>query len=214
MSPNSAATSYPLAWPEGWPRIKGEHRRHWPGGAVRDFDATRKTLFNEFRLLGADGATIVISANVQLRQDGFMRADAARLRISDPGVALYFNLRKRPMSMARDAYGTPAENLRSLTLAIEHLRGLERHGGAHMMERAFAGFGQLPPPTGGQSVQVDWRAELGPLPDGLENADLLLLAEARYRAKARGAHPDAGGSNEAIIRLNAAIADARKDLGA
>ena len=48
--------------------------------------------------------------------------------------------------MARDAYKTVAGNMRSLTLAIEAMRQLERHGGSTMMERAFQGFAAIAPP--------------------------------------------------------------------
>ena len=57
-------------------------------------------------------------------------------------MAVYFTLPGKPMSMARDSYWDISHNLRSsLSAAIEHLRGLERHGGAQTLERAFnAGF--------------------------------------------------------------------------
>src|SRR5262249_49747651 len=119
--------------------------------------------------------------------------------------------------MARDSYYDISQNLRSLALAIEHLRGLDRHGGSQMLERAFAGFTQLPPPNGAyQPETVDWKKELGldGLMVDLEAADLLALCEARYRAKAKKAHPDQGGGDLEMIRLNMAIKMARDELGA
>jgi hypothetical protein len=116
--------------------------------------------------------------------------------------------------MARDAYSTVRDNLRSIGLAIAHLRGLDRHGGAHMMERAFHGFTALPPPSNGapRPEQRPWREVLAPIPEGLDPADTLLLAENRCRAKSREAHTDAGGTNEQMIVLNAAIEAARAEL--
>ena len=135
--------------------------------------------------------------------------------MDDPGVAVYFTLPGKPMSMARDRYWDISQNLRSLGLAIEHLRGLERHGGAQMLERAFAGFAQLPPPDGqARPETVDWRECLGPFPADLPPEDQLLLAEGRYRARAKNAHSDAGGNDAAMIRLNLAIAQARQELAA
>lgn len=39
------------------------------------------------------------------------------------------------------------------------------------------------------------------------------MAEANYRTRARQAHPDNGGSHERMAELNAAIDEARKELG-
>ena len=50
------------------------------------------------------------------------------------------------MVMAQDRFWSIIGNMRSLTMAIEGLRQMERHGGATMMERAFDGFTALPPP--------------------------------------------------------------------
>ncbi len=134
----------------------------------------------------------------------------------NPGIAVYFTLRGKQMAMARDCYDNTAQNLRSLGMAVEHLRGLERHGGAQMLERAFAGFAQLPPPGGSADAGiVDWRKELGLgeiASGGLAKSDLLVLAEARYREKAKLAHPDQGGDAIQMIRLNMAIKQARDEL--
>jgi hypothetical protein len=48
--------------------------------------------------------------------------------------------------MAQDRFWSIIGNMRSLTISIEGLRQMERHGGATMMERAFDGFAALPPP--------------------------------------------------------------------
>jgi hypothetical protein len=39
-----------------------------------------------------------------------------------------------------------------------------------------------------------------------------VICEARYRSKAKQSHSDAGGSDEAMIRLNLAIKLAREEL--
>jgi hypothetical protein len=76
--------------------------------------------------------------------------------------------------------------MRSAALGIEHLRGLERHGGAFMMERAFSGFTALPPPKG------HWDT-LGIAPDSQAHG-----VERAFRRKAMTAHPDQGGSDDAM----------------
>lgn len=201
-------TAYPLAWPEGWPRTP-EGRRSYHSQFRTTLDKARRQLLDELRMMKASG--VVISTNLPLRNDGQPRSDVARFRIGDPGVAVYFLLRKRQMVMARDFYENVYDNLRSIGHAIAHLRGLERHGGASMMERAFEGFAALPPPE--QPQRRPWRVVLG-----LEEMTgppfaMLAAAEASWKHLARSAHPDAGGSDDAMSALNAAIADARKELG-
>ncbi len=202
--------AYPLAWPEGWPRTPS-HRREYNQRLKRaTFNSARLSLYDELRRL--DAQNIVLSTNIPVRLDGMPYA-TMRPVDNDPGVAVYFSLRGKTMSMARDSFTEAAQNLRSLGMAIEHLRGLERHGGAQMIERAFAGFAQLPPPDGQKTEKpVDWREEFGALPDGLTCDELLAVLERRYRNKAKEAHADAGGSDATMIRLNLAISQARNEL--
>lgn len=188
----------PLQWPKGWPRKNGS------AGMFRGvtYDAMRefKQLAEELRKLGARDVVITKGRN------------------GDPGVAIYFRLVSAPaqLSMAQDRFSREGDNARSLRLAIEGLRQLERHGGGHMMERAFSGFAALPPPASGP-VARQWFEVLG-VPDPaklvgvLTNAQQLDVAEAAYRKKVKDAHPDRGGSQEAIAELNAAIAQARGEL--
>jgi hypothetical protein len=213
--------AYPLQWPEGWPRTPEVKRAGGMQFRMRADDSAfhtkpvtfgdaRDKLYEEVRKLG--GKNIVLSSNNPVGRNG-IPIEASR-RLDDPGFALYFSLGGRPMVMACDRFQLPAANLASLRLAIEALRQLERHGGGYMMERAFAGFSALPPPAS-EEPPLDWRAELGPLPDGLSPGDLLAIVESRYRAKAKSAHSDHhGGDDSRMIRLNAAIAGARTELGA
>ena len=118
-------------------------------------------------------------------------ADAARRSISDPGVAVYFTLDGKPLSMERDMYWRVEDNLRSIGLAISAIRAIERHSGSYMMELAFSGFAALPPPPSN-----DWRSVLGlrqrPSKEDIERA---------YREKAKRAHPDTGGTTAEMQRL-------------
>ncbi len=134
--------AYPLAWPPGWPRTSMSKRTASRFG--RNTYNQIMQLQGELRRLGA--TNVIISSNVPVRQDGLPYSDAAKRRYDDPGVAVYFKLRGKPLSMARDRYWTPWENMRSLVLAIDAMRSIERHGGSTMMERAFGGFAALPPP--------------------------------------------------------------------
>lgn len=137
------AESFPLAWPAGWPRTSMHQRGASRFGKNIGYNQIRE-LQDELRRLGAQN--VVISSNVPVRNDGLPYSDAARRRYDDPGVAVYFTLRGKQLSMARDRYWTPWENIRSLVLAIDAMRSIDRHGGSTMMEKAFDGFAALPPP--------------------------------------------------------------------
>lgn len=191
--------AFPLQWPEGWTRTEpGRRKSNSPFSTT--YDRALKHLMNELRLMGA--RNIVVSSNIPIRQDGLPFADAARRRIDDPGVAVYFQRGQRTTVMARDAYWSVHDNLRSIGLAVEHLRGMERHGGAQMMDRAFEGFTALPTPK-------TWREILGIPAGALVSEDTVQFF---WREAARRNHPDVGGSQARMAEINAARDQAIKEL--
>lgn len=201
-------TAYPLAWPEGWPRTLPDKRKVSAPFKMHS-DKVRRLLFAELRRLKATG--IIVSTNIPLRNDGLPYADAARRRIDDPSVAVYFQRAGKPMVMARDLYWTVEDNLRSVGLAIEHLRGLERHGGAHMMERAFEGFAQLEGPRGAKPARP-WHEVLG-FQEGERTLLSIAEIEARFRRMSKTVHPDGGGSVDRMAELNDARERALSEIG-
>lgn len=140
-------TAYPLAWPFGWARTPVAHRsrgkQFYTRGQPVTFERARRLLVEELERMRAED--VILSTNIPLRADGMPRSDAHRYTTVDPGVAIYFKVRGRSMVMAQDAFDNPAANCRSLGLAVEAMRALERHGGGAMMDRAFTGFLALPP---------------------------------------------------------------------
>lgn len=183
--------AYPLQWPDGWPRTPSERRT--PSRFKTTPDSARRNLLDQVRMLG--GRNAVISSDVPVRQDGQFYADLARRIIRDPGVAIYFTLKGRQMAMACDLYRTPHENTHSLGHAIEHMRGVERHGGGVMMERAFTGFAALPAPQ----AAAKWWEVLGVSPSA--SREEILAAHRRLTLEH---HPDKGGSPEKMAEINAA----------
>jgi len=195
---------FPLQWPPGWPRTRPQDRA-WslPGGRAANWNQVVKRLRQELERLGV--SHVVLSTDQPIRQDG--HPYQAPRRIDDPGAAVYFTRNGKPLVIAQDRYELLVDNIRSIAIAIEHMRGLERHGGGHMMDRAFAGFEALPAP--GEHAKRSWRQVLGIDPTGRGSIE---AAEAQYRALARQHHPDAGGTQGAMAELNAAIDEARKEL--
>ncbi len=204
--------TYPLMWPEGWPRTD-PYRRLNNDPFKMDPGRIVKELSDEIKRLKATGA--VISSNVPVRADGLPYADAARRRQDDPGVAVYFSLKGVQYSMAQDRYARPDANMRSLYLAIAGMRQMERHGGGHMMEKAFSGFAALPDHSGGKRVR-HWSEVLAvdPRPLGLSPAVSKAMIEAAYKEAIATAHPDKGGTEEAAQAVNAAREQALAEIGA
>jgi hypothetical protein len=200
--------AYPLQWPMGWPRtapaerIDGKHRfkrGDWRGGyKFLSMHEATALLAAEVERIGATPGSLIVSSNVALRLDGMPRS--GQRTPDDPGVAVYFDRGGHPVEMARDAFLRPEDNVRSLTLAIEGLRTMERHGGAVMVERAFKGFTALPSPEmAGDAPDKAWWVVLG-----VEQTCTRDEAHAAFRAAVR----EAGGTT---VELNAAWAAAQEE---
>lgn len=131
--------AYPLHWPPGRSRTQSYKR------IASRFDMTPDRARRELRLEAErHGRQIVISTNVQLRRDG--EPYASRNAPSDPGVAVYFLRKGRPVCFACDQYQQVWENMRAISKTLEAMRGIERWGSAEMLDRAFTGFEALPSP--------------------------------------------------------------------
>jgi hypothetical protein len=188
--------SYPLSWPTGRSRTPA-HKRTDSRFKTR-LGYTRDDLMDELGRMDATG--IVLSSNLRCRNDGlpFSNQPAA----SDPGIAVYFRSMGKDYVFACDKYKLAEDNMRAIFLTIQAIRGIKRWGSSEMMEAAFRGFTALP------AAGVDWRIVLG-----LENKRVTFdqVREA-YRTKAIKAHPDHGGNQHEMMRLNEALSTAKKEL--
>lgn len=190
----------PLSWPAGWP-VTGDNLRSIGAPFKVSKEKTLADIDDCMRLLGA--SDWLISSNVATRLDGLPRADGLLKGGASPGMALYFEHKGAVRVLARDFYWDPWSNLRSIGLALDALRTLERHGGRLIMERSLEGFLALPAPAS------DWRAVLGCAVAGEDMPWVdIALAEANYRALAKQAQ-----GHDAMVRLNLAIEAARAELG-
>lgn len=196
-----SVTAFPLAWPTGWPRQEGS-RKNPIGSAACGFPFARNKITEEIRRIRAQDE--ILSTNCRLLLNGQPRGDQ---QPGDPGVALYFTLNGKSMVMATDYFTTTAANIWRLAMALAYLRGLERHGGGTMLERAFAGFAALPDPN----KRKTWHVALGLEPGATLTVEMV---EARYRELARLHHPDRGGSVTMMAEINQARDEARRALGA
>lgn len=207
-------TRYPLAWPTGWKRTTSrqhgkfnrketEYRQNGNGQSYAVQRTKDLTVANavarlqaELDRLGASDA--VVSTNLRLRLDGLPRSDQGDP--GDPGVALYFRLKKQDRCLACDRYWRVADNIAAIAAHIEALRAIERYG-VGTLEQAFAGYAALPP-----AADAWW------LVFNLPQSSSLDQVEARFRELARTAHPDVGGTHNEMARLTAAREAAKKSF--
>ena len=181
--------AHPLAWPVGWERTPS-HRRE--SGAFKvSLAKARDGLLAEIGRMG--GRHIVVSSNMQLRQDGMPYAQ--QRAIDDKGIAVYFERKGKPMCFACDRYTSLEANMRAIELTIAALRGITRWGASDMLERAFTGFTALP----GAGSSEHWSDVLG-LSETAGRDEI----ESAYRRLRSQHHPDRGGDAEQFHRITKA----------
>jgi hypothetical protein len=188
--------AYPLDWPPGWPRTALKDRG--PSKFKATLAGALKNVEEELRRFGQDTGKpvsgVVISSNYAL----------SSANPADGGVAVYFTWDGEQHCIAVDRYKRLEENLQAIFRCIEAERTKMRHGGLNIVRAAFRGYKALP------GTQRTWRAVLGVKFD--EKVDLDAV-ESRYRHMAAKHHPDRGGTHAAMAELNAAINEARRELG-
>lgn len=199
-------TSYPLAWPHGWPRATSRRRANFSsrGGNVIISEGLDR-LDGELRRLGVPSYNYILSSNLVLGQRGNPLANQAEPR--DPGVATYFKLRGKPRVLACDRWNRTADNLAAIAAHIDAIRRVDRYG-VGTLDQAFAGYDALPPP--GAANRPPWRAVFEVANNAvITRADI----DRRFKTLAMRAHPDTGGSHEAMAQLNQARDAALQEIG-
>lgn len=186
-------TAYPLSWPDTIPRSK----RREKGQFKTTLAGALKNVEDSLRRFGSDSGValsgIVLSSNVTLGAN----------RPADPGVAAWFTWDGQQVCIPVDRYETVEANLQAIHHIIEARRVELRHGTLALVRASFRGFLALP-------AAKTWQEVLGLARDASPSQSEI---EAAYRALARKAHPDQGGSTAAMAELNAARDAGIKQLG-
>jgi hypothetical protein len=148
---------------------------------------TMRLLDRELRML--DASDLVIGADFReqdLRLDGLPRSNA---RVPQhPGVELSFNTRRHGrLVYASDSCDWWEHNVRSLALTLEALRAVDRFGGTRRGEQ-YAGFRQIESADGKVTRERGRR---------------LVEAHGGYRQALAATHPDAGGSTDDFLSVQA-----------
>ena len=201
------------------PKIVGEmvYPLRWPGGQPRRLLARRQAatfqvslaiavedLLTDLKLLGA--RYVAISTDIPLNRMDSKRIGLLRWKQQpiDTGVAIYFDYDGEQRVFACDKWRKVEHNVRAVGLTINSIRSIARWGSTDMMNRTLHAFKALPPDGG------DWRAALGFSTVG--RLPELAAVKARYRKLAADAHPDRGGNQHEMVRLNKAWEAAQKEL--
>lgn len=187
--------SYPLYWPEGWPRTPDQNQKHARFGDRSVFQG-RRVLEAEVRRFG--GTELIISSNLALKLDGTPRS--AQRQPADMGVAIYFTRNGMEMALACDVYMTVEDNLWALCRTLDALRQIERDGSPALIQKAFKGFAQLPDPD-----DLEWWSVLHVSPEATDEEII-----SAYRRLALQNHPDHGGTVEGFHPIQKAYEVAMK----
>lgn len=172
---------------ERWPvkPTPGYMRRERPFKAT--WQSTLKLVESELNHLSAK--TVVIQAYVsesEIRNDGMLRAHVTPSR---PGIILAFQSKHGPLSYPCDSCMFWQHNVRSIGLALQALRAVDRYGVTGRAEQ-YRGWQQLPSQSEGMSVA---------------EAQAILEAFGGDGKKAKIAtHPDHGGSPETFRKVTEA----------
>lgn len=113
---------------------------------------------------------------------------------ADRAVTVSFVTREGPREYTVSRFEAPMDNLWALRIGLDSMRLNELRGLGDVLREMYLA---LPAPT---KERDPWEV-LGLRPDADRET-----VDAVYRNKAKRAHPDAGGSNEAMAALNTAYA--------
>lgn len=192
-----------MQWPEGWKRTSGGMRIRAAFSVA--FAKTRDGIVRELDLLGA--ANGMITSDLPIRADGMPYANG---RSEDPGIAVWFVLDGKERVFACDRWLTHAANMRAIELSLSAIRGLDRWGASDLITRVFGGFAALPPGGDQVSTKRPWRDVLGL--SAIEGS--IAHVKQRHRELIRQHHPDTGGDHVRAVEINAALAEAERELEA
>lgn len=180
MSELNLVVESTLAWPVGWPRTPWP--RQSPFARDRSFATARNELLRELRLWGARGQ-VVLHCNVD------------RSRVAQPkdrGVAVVFLLEGQERQLACDHWDRVECNLHAIAMHISALRACIRYR-VGTPAQLLAAYRALP------AAAPWWVTALGvsatPTREEVDTA---------FQRLALQHHPDRGGQNHEMGRLNAA----------
>lgn len=206
---------------DGWPDEHGKPRGEWARFKAT-YSKTEKLLKRELELIGA--REIVLQTGHyprDIRRDGLPKVDARSPRF--PGVVLGFR-KWNPAAKNYDTIQLPCstfdhweDNLRAVALSLEALRAVDRYGVTRKNEQYAGWTKRIESQTGAQGGNGKLSVEAAALviaacasASGEQFSSVLIQsdsaeAERAFKAAAREVHPDAGGSEASMAKVNEAM---------
>lgn len=191
-------TAYPLTWPTTIARSATRGRHTFKASLTQALANVRTSLTLFGKDSGKPIGNLVISSNVTLGVE----------KPKDAGVAVWFTWDGLQVCIPVDRYESVAANLQAIHHIVEARRTELRHGTLALVRATFTGFLALPPARGTAAV-AHWSEVLE-----VERTAGKAEIERAYRTAAKRAHPDAGGSAEAMAELNSARDTAIREIEA
>lgn len=188
-----------LDWPSGFERTAERDRSPNRSYEVGLHDAI-EDLSRELERLDVQDWRLSTAMDHQSRNPNYPYANQPQP--DDPGVVVRWRMDDEQYAVACDAYSRVRDNLRTVGLYIREKRKMEQRP-VETGESEFANA-RLPPAddddviVAGESGDPPHKV-LGVDPDADEE-----VVKAAYRAKAKEAHPDNGGSRDAFRRIQSA----------
>jgi DnaJ-domain-containing protein 1 len=185
-----------LDWPDEFERTAEDDREGYPGG----FRVTRSTAFQNIldELRTWDGVTDVQLDSGAEHQKQNPNKPYARSSFDDPGVVVRFTKDGEEMAAACDRWDNPRDNAQDLYHYLHETRMQEQRGTV----TAESEYSKLRLPSGdGDAVAAEPPAhavlgvDRGATPQEIKDA---------WRERVQDAHPDKGGSDEELQRVNEA----------
>lgn len=199
---------YPLTWPVGSPRTPKDQRKpdQFRGRDKRpiEIDQALRRVVDELDRLGIDKGSAILSSNVSVGLTGLSGATPTG---GDPGVAIYFTHKGKPIVFACDTYTRVAGNIAAIGNHIEAIRAIERYG-VGRLEQILVGFQRL------LSGKRSWFEVLGVAGDAPRTAAQWKTIDEAFSKLAKKHHPDKpGGDGEKMTEINEAFETAKREFG-
>lgn len=196
-----------------WPRELTKKRSRYSRFDT-SFDRNVRQLAAEVEKAGGRRVVIQLALEFgQIRRDGLPYSDA---KPKHPGVIVSFDGKHGPVKMPCDAFEDWRDNLRAITLTLEHLRGIDRYGVSTHGEQ-YRGWTALPPAPGTEPEMTATEAAEFLASQTFIGAQWILdtrdAFDQAYRNVAKKLHPDVGGDEELFKKLQKAAALIRAHHG-
>jgi hypothetical protein len=191
------------------PGYRNDDTGKWVGPTPVLLSTTLADLNRELRALRAtDGELLVAIDPAQFRVDGRPYANA---KAAHPGVILSFEIPKvGRVSYPCDKYTRWEDNLRAITLALEALRLIDRHGVTRRGEQ-YRGFLAIEAATAAPAGFSDRQDALLFLAGVTGRPYMDYPARELVRLAQRKTHPDRGGDAAKFQRVSLAEALLRRE---